>query len=1576
MLSNHTRCVALIFVVGLFAAAGCGKHEDPVGAAKLDVKHLKFAEAIKRLTAAPPNVLNTYGAQIVLAEAYRGAGEFDNSIATYKKAAALDKTRAAPYVGLAQLEEMRSSKATSKPEAAKFQMRALGHCQVAITLDPKNADVYATIGRLREVRGEFEKALAAREKEVEHGPEKPSRKIDLARAFLRLGKVPEAIKTIDDAIKQDASFAQARIMKARILRASRKPDSLDEARKELALALAEEKIPQDVRAQALHDLAYVCLDLNELDEAEKHATELRKHKAFAAAAMLLQGTIRRQRGQWEEAYQALKPIEGSDRVDVLMQLAIVEERLRMYNQAIAHYQKIVEELSPQYLPAHIQLARLLSARRLYKEAMAHCEIVLRERPDHQQALRIKASIHRAPSGELHDLEKARVCYLKMLVRNPGSPDASLLMADLSLEMGQPEPALAYARAATSSKETAWGHLIFGRAYMLKHYLTPTGTPGADRANMEKAIEHLGKARALAPKVSDPVLWLARAYAADKKPGQSIALLEEFVSRNPRQGLAYVALARHYERDAKNIQKAVDVLKKASTVHAIEGFDPGALGRAYFLAGRYKDAIATWEQLTIGQDTERVTLALRIGLAVALAVDGQYGKALTQAETVVHQAGETTTGGPLLAATIAIQAGQYGRARQFLERRKYPSPKAKASYLTFVEFCEKAGPQGKRAAQLISEGMLHAQFQSPEAAAGRFAAAMKLVPDAVVPYYLLISSLVQARQFKDAASVFKAVFEKFPADGYAHFLFATMKRVMPRLVKEREQLELALDLDAGLAPAHVILADALLRDVVASGDAALLEKAVKHSTTAITLLGGGTRACLETAARAHYAMAKLRRDQLLKEENPDEISARRALAVESAVAASKVLQTLQEKFPSSAQAAKMRIQFELSERHHKSAADLASSFIQNQKSQDPELHSLYAAALAELGEFDRALQVLTDLIKANPTNLAAYRQLAGIYDRLDRADRAMRTLERLRGIDPGNPQIAFGLAAAYVKFGRPANAKIVYEDVFRRAAGSPDIGIRNMAALGIARSLLEMPAATPAEKTKNLREALDALAPLTNPPGDRKPATAALLLQGNVEEELGDPTKAIVTYEKSAELTPKSYRPYGAIALLHYRQGRHEKVIETFTENILPLLKYRPFMYSRLALAHLSRNAPGDVQKAAAMAAKARDLLSRRADPERPLQKETARFYYDAGVLVHIANKKPYEARLELKKNPQMAATVRDSYGRLVDACAGDAGIRSRFVSLHATYLFYYSLGVRKDAIAALEKTAARFPGNLYLLARLAHLYRMSNAMQKFAAVTQKRIEAAEKRDSTMPHAELEELYTDLIDTYLVRLARNTDDALARAEAACLRGLKKWPKNLELLQRLASVKLAQKRPLEAEQVLNRTISAAKEGGTPWVLAHQRLAILYAGSNKTEKAVAICAAIEKHTQDDDAWLNNSAWFHATAPDPDFDKAVRLAIQAKKLNYQSAEIRDTLGWILYLAGRYGLALPELLYAAQQLPKNASISYHLGATYIKQRELEKGMAALLKAMELSRQGAPLPEKKECQKLIQETKRRLKPAQ
>ena len=1584
VLRNHAKAITLICVLALLAVGGCGQQKDPVGKAKLHLKRHQYADAIKTLTSAPPELLNTYDAQVLLARAYTGTAKYDESIAAYKKAASLDKGRPGPYIGMAEMEEVRAEKASTNANKAKHQMRALEHCQTAKTIDEKNPEVYAVIARLHEARGDIEKTLGARRSAIKHDPTNPSRKLDLARALLRFGRTEEATAIVDKALDQDPSLAEARVMRAAILRGSRKPGSLEEARKELALALSEERIPRDVRELALNDLAFLCLQLGDLEEANKRALELAKSARFKGAAVYVQGSVLLRQGKPKEAYEKLKRLEGAKHPQLLMQLAFAEERLQMQNQAIGHYQKIVEEIAPRYLPAHLALARLMLTRRLYPEAMKHCNTVLEERPGNERALRIKAQIHRSPSGKLHDNELARVCYLKILVQDPQSRDANLDLADLYLDLGRADAAIGHAARANSASETARGHLALGRAYLLKHYAGRDAATGP--THLQTATTHLEKAHAAAEANALVASWLARAYAAAKKTDKAVDLLRGYVSKNPQQGLAYAALAGHFE-SVPNLPAAIKTLERAAAVPGIVNFDPGALGRAYFLAGRYKDAIAVWQQMLTGENTQHAPVALRIGLAVALATDGQHAKALTQAGAVVHQLTDDRGGGALLAACIALQAGQHARATEFLETRTYASPKSKASYLSLVEQCRKAGANGKKAAQLMSEGLMHTEFRSPDAAVKRFETAAKLVPESIAPHYLLASTLLRARRYKDLPPVFTRIFEKFPTEGFAHYHFAVLGRYFPTKIKYREQLEFALDLDSELAVAHVALADALLRESVGgSSKAPLLEAAVRHCDEALKLQDGGTRASLETAARVNYAMTKLRRDEFVRENNPDEVAAKRALADESANTTRKLLQTLQTKFPSSLQAIRTRVRFELNEQQYAAAADQAGSFMRNQRSDDHELRLLLIVALMKQGQLDAkpaklelAREMLTHLLKTNPTDVAAYRQLVNLYVIMERPDLVVATLRRLLALDRRNVQLAFELAVAHLKFNQPARAKVVYESIAKTLRNAPvnqtTTLFRHSAAIGIARSLMLIPTSTEADRTANIRTAMETLGPLTRPPSGQKPNVEAMLLYGGLLEEVGKPVNALAVYQKCEALSPKAYGPQRVLALFHYKQRQHGKVIDIFRKKVLPRRRYHPFEYSRLVLAYVGRNEPGDFAKASPLAAKARDLVARRPQPEQELPREIARFYYDTNVLVYVANRKFYDARSEIKNIPKMDVMARDSYTHLVSLCARDVIKRQQFVSLFADHLFYHSLGGTDDSAAALEKLLAKFPGNYYLLMRLAELHRLRNKMEKLAATMEQQVTAAGAAAVVITDSDHEKLYVELIDTYLVRLAPSMEGALAKADSACARALKKWPKSVEILDRQATVRIQQKNTAAAVQVLNRAIAAAKQGSEPWVRTHKRLALVYAGLKEIEKTLVICEKIEKHTESDAAWQNNWGWFLATAPTPRFEKAVERANRAKTLEPANAEIRDTLGWILYLAGEHQRAHPELKYAAQQSPQDPNIAYHFGANHAKLRQYKEALEALQKAMELSRKGRTLNAMDACKKLIEEMKAKLKPA-
>ena len=79
---------------------------------------------------------------------------------------------------------------------------------------------------------------------------------------------------------------------------------------------------------------------------------------------------------------------------------------------------------------------------------------------------------------------------------------------------------------------------------------------------------------------------------------------------------------------------------------------------------------------------------------------------------------------------------------------------------------------------------------------------------------------------------------------------------------------------------------------------------------------------------------------------------------------------------------------------------------------------------------------------------------------------------------------------------------------------------------------------------------------------------------------------------------------------------------------------------------------------------------------------------------------------------------------------------------------------------------------------------------------------------------------------------------------------------------------------------------------------------------------------------------------------DRAAKLAQGLARS--EVPQFKDTLGWIASRRGDYKAAIPLLEGAVAALPANATVRYHLGATYLKAGEAEKGSTELRKAAEL----------------------------
>ncbi len=1583
--NNIMKTVVLACVLSLLAAAGCGQQEDPVGAATLQLKRKQYAAAIKTIRGADPKVRTSYAAQTIMARAYRGSGQHENSIKAYKRAALAEKGLAAPFVGMAMVEIEIGSKKTIAKEKAKHDMRAHDYLDQAEKVEGQNAEIFATRADLYEDRGELEDALVARKRAVDLDPENISRKLALANTHLRMGD-RKAAGTILRPIS--GRNAEVLLTQARMLIEEGKPGCVAQAKSKLIEAEKMGGTEQEIRARILSLLASLSVESGDLEEAKEWLGKLEKFPRFRGQAMYQKGTILLREEKWKEAYEQFKLLENAKFPLLLMQLGFVEEKLNMPGQAVVTYEKIVGELAPRHVPAHFALARLQLSRLLYQRSMEHCKIILEERPDHEGALRIMARIHRMPSGKLQSRPLARICYLKILLHNPNSHSANLDIADLYLEQRMPDLAMSHAKRANAVKDTPRGQMTLGRAWLLRHQAGQKATTGPQPIKL--AIGHMEKAYAAAGESVLAVVGLAQSYAVAEETNTSskaVVLLREHISKNPRQGQVYLALADQLER-MKDLAGAVKTMETAAGVRGIEGFSIVLLGRFQFLAGRHKAAIKTWEQALIAAGTDKVPVVLRFGLATALASDGQHAKAMTAMETALHTRYRKRGGSILLAACLAIQAGEYGRATQFIETYKYPSKKAKQPYLDFIGLCKKGGAAGKEAARLMCEGLMHSEFESFSGATDRFKMVAKRMPDAVVPLYVQIPALLRSKRSEEVPAIFKAIFKRFPEDGFAHYRFAMMKPRFPNEIDQRGELDTALDLDPQLADAHMALADIFLAEstTIEATDVreGKLVKALNHCEEAGKLLDGGTRASLQRTARVHYAFTKLRRAELVEETNPDELVSRLTRANESAAATRKFLRKLRDKYPSSLGIVRLRIRFELLEQEYAAAATMAGDFMKNQQSGDTGLRLLFIEALVKLGRFGgkpeslgQARAELSRMIKVDPLNIPAYRGLANLHSAMGRHDRVAQTLARMWAIDRSNVGVALKLANAYVRINRPSGAMAVYEELARVVDDDPQnpsmAALRRALIVGRARSRSLLRTTSEAERVANIEKAIEELAPLTRISVNGRPYVDAMLLRAELLHKLGKFDKALRLFEEAEGLAPKDGRVLRGLVIFHAKRGQFGKAVEVIQTKVIPQRKHDPFEYSRLGLALIARGEPGDTKAAVAAMVKARDLLSRRPGLQKELPREIAQLYRDMKAVTRIASRKFRDARTgALTTIPN--ASERTAYTRIIDGCSRNSAKSQAYCAQFAKFALFASMDENDEAIAHLKNLLKLLPKNYFILARLSSVYNRQTEMARVADVTEQQIAVGEARGSAMRRSDLRALYSELMSLYLVRLAPPPPNIIKRANAACERALATWPRDLALLNQHATIRGLQGNDAALIVALKRVTEVAGEGSPAWVRAHKRITLEYARMKIYDKCLQACDTIGKYVKDDASWQNNWAWLLAAAPNPDYDKAISRAVQAKRLNPAGPEIRDTLGWILHLAGRWVEADVELSYAARQRPNDPSVSYHLGANFVKLKKYKQAIVALERALELARNNSrsQFDEKDACKQLLAEAREKL----
>ena len=147
----------------------------------------------------------------------------------------------------------------------------------------------------------------------------------------------------------------------------------------------------------------------------------------------------------------------------------------------------------------------------------------------------------------------------------------------------------------------------------------------------------------------------------------------------------------------------------------------------------------------------------------------------------------------------------------------------------------------------------------------------------------------------------------------------------------------------------------------------------------------------------------------------------------------------------------------------------------------------------------------------------------------------------------------------------------------------------------------------------------------------------------------------------------------------------------------------------------------------------------------------------------------------------------------------------------------------------------------------------------------------------------------------------------------------------------------------------------------VLVRAYLASSYTSTAQNKQAIEQYQVVLQNDPKNILALNNLAWLYQREKDA---RALDMAEQAYLLKPDSADIMDTLGWILVEQGDAARGLNLLKAASEKAPESTGIRYHLAAALAKSGDKA---AARRELGDLLTKNKNFPERQEAQELLRQ---------
>jgi tetratricopeptide (TPR) repeat protein len=193
-----SKAALAIAVLALLAACGDGgkKSDEHLAAGQKLLEQGKFDAALPELQRAVELNKDSIQAQVALGNAYRGLKRYDDALDAFRAAKKIDRYVIAPHI----------ASALTRVETGQIEM-AIDELNHVIELEPKNLPVKILLGRVSMMpyrqpdgtvgvsRASLERAEMNLESAIAAAPGNIEAQHELALAYEKLGKKPEAVKS-------------------------------------------------------------------------------------------------------------------------------------------------------------------------------------------------------------------------------------------------------------------------------------------------------------------------------------------------------------------------------------------------------------------------------------------------------------------------------------------------------------------------------------------------------------------------------------------------------------------------------------------------------------------------------------------------------------------------------------------------------------------------------------------------------------------------------------------------------------------------------------------------------------------------------------------------------------------------------------------------------------------------------------------------------------------------------------------------------------------------------------------------------------------------------------------------------------------------------------------------------------------------------------------------------------------------------------------------------------------------------------------------------------------------------------